>query len=311
MCYNYLLKTIDFINERKKRETPIENNASDLLFLKKKRKFEQPFLDSQWNDMTPKKEIDFSFLKPIDAKSETNGFSSDPNRLPNCNSSTEFSFDYNNKKQNSQCKLSDQIEELIKIKINSNNDNKKIDLEENNLDFHNKFFNNEKNNVVKNSERSELKNVGETLFSYFNCDKINDKGNNKSSGTKVMMNNKFVYSNCKGTNLYLYSNNIQQTKETFLINAGRRRSKYRGVSKNGNQWQVLLMANKSKSYVGTYTNEDIAARVYDILSIKYRGDKAKTNFIYSESQIRKIFNTDIDVKANNLNEIISDLLKDN
>lgn len=192
MSYNYFLKTVDFVTELKKIETPNENNISDLLFLQKKRKMDQSFLDSQWNGMTPKKEVDFSFSKQIDVKSEANAFSSEPNRLANCNSSTEFSFDYNIEKQNSQCKLSDQIEKLIKIKINSNNDNKKRDLEENNLDFNNKYFNIEKNNCVKNTERAKIKNVNNNLFSYYNCDKINIEGNKKASGTKVMMNNKFV-----------------------------------------------------------------------------------------------------------------------
>ena len=126
-----------------------------------------------------------------------------------------------------------------------------------------------------------------------------------------MINNKLVYSNSTGTNLYHYSNNVQKSKKIIFIDVGRRRSKYRGVSKNGNQWQVLIMINKSKSYVGTYTTEDFAARVYDILAIKNRGNKAKTNFIYSESQIRKICNTDIDIKSKNLKEIISELLKEN
>jgi len=192
MSYNYFLKTVDFVTEFKKRETPNENNVSDLLLLQKKRKMDQSFLDSQWNGMTPKKEVDFSFSKQIDVKSETNDFSSKPNRLANYNSSTEFSFDYNNKKQKSQCKLSDQIEKLIKIKINSNNDNNKIDLEENNLDFNNKYFNIEKNNCVKNTEKATIKNDNNNSFSFFNCGKINVEGNKKTSGTEVMMNKKFV-----------------------------------------------------------------------------------------------------------------------
>ena len=125
-----------------------------------------------------------------------------------------------------------------------------------------------------------------------------------------MINNKLVYSNSNGTYLYQYSNNFQKTKKIKFINVGHRRSKYRGVSKNGNQWQVLFMVNKSKSYVGTYTSEDLAARVYDIMAIKYRGNKAKTNFLYSETQIRKIFNNDIDIKSKNVKEKILELLKE-
>jgi hypothetical protein len=126
-----------------------------------------------------------------------------------------------------------------------------------------------------------------------------------------MINNKLVYSNSNGTNSHQYSNNFQKSKKILFINVGRRRSKYRGVSKNGNQWQVLFMVNKNKSYVGTYTSEDFAARVYDIMAIKNRGNKAKTNFIYSETQIRKICNTEIDIKSKNFKEKISELLKEN
>ena len=60
-----------------------------------------------------------------------------------------------------------------------------------------------------------------------------------------------------------------------------RSSKYRGVSKNGIGWQVLLMFNRNKAYIGTYRSEELAARIYDILSIKKLGLKYKTNFLYS------------------------------
>ena len=75
-------------------------------------------------------------------------------------------------------------------------------------------------------------------------------------------------------------------------------------SKNGNQWQVLLMFKKSKSYVGSYNSEEIAAKIYDILAIKLRGVKARTNFKYSYEQIKKIGDTDFDKNSKNLEEII-------
>ena len=99
MCNYYLLRIINFINNRKNKQVPIENNVSDLLFLQKKRKSDQPFLNYQWNYMTPKKEVDFSLLKQTELKSETNAFSLEPNGLSYYNSSSELSFDYNNKKK--------------------------------------------------------------------------------------------------------------------------------------------------------------------------------------------------------------------
>jgi len=326
MCNYYLLRIINFITNRINRETPIENNVSDLLFLQKKRKSEESFLDYQWKCMTPKKEVDFSLLNQSNAKLGTNAFSSESNGLSNYNNSTGFSFDYNNKKQNSPYKRLNEIENLINKIINSNKENQKIDLEKNDMDFHQKFFNNEKNEIAKNNDISKFKNVNRKSNNLFRVMNVNSNGNdfiennygkknvednNKKSELKVMINNKLVYTNSNGTNLYHCSNNFQKSKKIIFIDVGRRRSKYRGVSKNGNQWQVLIMINKSKSYVGTYTTEDFAARVYDILAIKNRGNKAKTNFIYSDSQIKKICNTDINIKAKNLKEIITELLKEN
>jgi len=69
-----------------------------------------------------------------------------------------------------------------------------------------------------------------------------------------------------------------------------RSSKYRGVSKNGNQWQVLIMANKEKKYIGSYTTELEAARAYDKVALQSHGHKAKTNFDYTPDEIKQIQN---------------------
>jgi hypothetical protein len=43
-----------------------------------------------------------------------------------------------------------------------------------------------------------------------------------------------------------------------------RGSRYRGISKNGrNSWQVLVMVNRNKKYVGAIYDEIKAARIYD------------------------------------------------
>lgn len=46
-----------------------------------------------------------------------------------------------------------------------------------------------------------------------------------------------------------------------------RGSKFRGVSRNGKLWQVLIMIKNKKRYVGSYTNENEAAKAYDFTSI--------------------------------------------
>ena len=299
MSYNYLLKAINDTTNIKNREILNESKSSDLLFIQKKRKSEQSFLDFQWNCMTPKKELEFSFLKQYAAKSENNIFTSKQNGFSNYNSSTGLSFDYNNKEQKFRYNSPKQIENLIKNIINSNNENQKKNSEQIDFDFHEKLYKKEKKDIAKSTEISKLENVKDNNFIENNYGKKNAE-----------YNNKLVYSNSKETDLYHYSNDFEQSKKIFLIDVGRRRSKYKGVSKNGNQWQVLVMINKNKSYVGTYPTEDLAARIYDIFVIKSKGDKAKTNFIYSESQIRKICNAHIDIKSNNLNQIISELLKE-
>lgn len=38
-----------------------------------------------------------------------------------------------------------------------------------------------------------------------------------------------------------------------------RGSKFRGISKNGNSWQILLMINRQKIYLGTLPTEELAA----------------------------------------------------
>ena len=68
-----------------------------------------------------------------------------------------------------------------------------------------------------------------------------------------------------------------------------RTSKYRGVSKNGNKWQVHMMINKKNKYFGTYDSEEFAAQIYDIISIKNKGFKAITNYKYNFNQIEEIF----------------------
>jgi len=67
-----------------------------------------------------------------------------------------------------------------------------------------------------------------------------------------------------------------------------RGSKFRGISKNGNSWQILVMINRQKKYLGTLPSEEQAARFYDRVSIQYQGLKAKTNFAYTAAQVDQI-----------------------
>ena len=57
-----------------------------------------------------------------------------------------------------------------------------------------------------------------------------------------------------------------------------RNSLFRGVSKNGNKWQVLFMNEKIKYYLGNYESEEVAAQIYDIFADKICRKKTKQIF---------------------------------
>jgi hypothetical protein len=67
-----------------------------------------------------------------------------------------------------------------------------------------------------------------------------------------------------------------------------RGSKYRGISKNGSSWQILVMINRKKRYVGKLPSEIHAARFYDLVSIQYQGDLAKCNFPYNKREVLQL-----------------------
>ena len=124
---------------------------------------------------------------------------------------------------------------------------------------------------------------------------LNIENNNE---IKALKNNKVVYINRDLLNSYSSSRNIKKINNiTFFVEKNKRSSKYRGVSKNGYQFQVLMMVNNNKYYIGSYPSEELAARIYDVLAIKNRGTKARTNFAYNKNQIKKIYENEIDIKS--------------
>lgn len=69
-----------------------------------------------------------------------------------------------------------------------------------------------------------------------------------------------------------------------------RQSKFIGVSKNGNYWQVLKNFNKVKKYIGGYTNELEAAIAYDFYSMVIDHKRARTNFSYTKEEVKEMVN---------------------
>ena len=192
------------------------------------------------------------------------------------------------------------FKDIFKKQLDNDNKNSKLNPSEYNIIIKNKYFNitntvseekiNDNNNNIININKKELSSSAEP------------ENNNE---VKVLKNNKAVYVNSCLLNSPSSSKNLKKLNKIAFIGRSKRSSKFRGVSKNGNQWQVLLMHKKGKSYVGTYNSEEFAAKIYDILAIKYRGVKARTNFKYSFQQIKKIGETDFDIKSKNLEDIIT------
>ena len=92
--------------------------------------------------------------------------------------------------------------------------------------------------------------------------------------------------------------NSAKNDENSEKNIKPRGSKFRGVSRNGNQWQVLIMVNKKKRYVGSYSKEDDAARAYDKVALQNHGSKAKTNFDYTKKEVEEILSSPQLLKIN-------------
>ena len=250
----------------------IERNNSEIPFLNKKRNFEQSIFYNGFNNINPHKEVDFTLHRKIEEKNEAYEFveAEEPNNLKGPSDQSVFN---NYKISDFEKQKLIEIEKLIKKLIT-------INLESENQ-------NTKDNNILKGDKGISIiinKKIDES-------DNINDVNSNQS-------------------NLLSNSKNLNKLNKVTLKGRGKRWSKYRGVSKNGNQWQVLIMLHKRKSYIGTYSTEEMAARIYDILSIRNRGVKAKTNFLYNEKQIKKIRSNKIDIRAKNINEIISNLLKE-
>ena len=144
-----------------------------------------------------------------------------------------------------------------------------------NENYYDNFINkkNEINNnvdLINNKDHSLcLDNNSNKYYNYFNV----IHSINKNENINIGKNKKEKSSAKKNKNIH---------KKTLKINS--RSSKYRGVSKNGNKWQVHIMINKKNHYIGIYDSEEIAARKYDLESIKKNGPKAITNFKYNLMQ---------------------------
>ena len=216
--------------------------------------------------------------------------------------------------------LKDNFDKILFLgnKRNNNAYNPSLSQNENKIEI-NKYINN-KNEInnefeIKNYLNNKIDKINmlnnKTLYIENTTNIINrnneinlneeDLGDNK----KVVINNKSVFVN----KLILKEKDKNIKKKIRNPNLRNRISKYRGVSKNGAGWQTIMMFKKNRPYIGTYNSEELAARIYDIASIKKKGIKYKTNFLYNNEQIYRILNTDINFNDPNISKIISELIK--
>ena len=159
------------------------------------------------------------------------------------------------------------IEEFYDVKTN------KFGIYKNTFEYFNKILSKDENESIN---KKDIK---------FKIDK-----SNKIKIIRILKNNKLVYNNnidnnnINNENISFYNNNYSNK----LFKKFLRSSSFRGVSKNGNKWQVLFMNNKKKYYLGNFYSEKLAAIIYDIFALKYKGKKASTNYYYTDEQITKI-----------------------
>eukprot|EP00347_Sterkiella_histriomuscorum_P007175 403349972 len=86
-------------------------------------------------------------------------------------------------------------------------------------------------------------------------------------------------------------------KSLYLQTRSQRGSKFRGVSKNGKKWQVMIVKGIAKKYLGAISNELRAAKLYDKYAMIIQGLQAKTNFSYTKKQITELLEDDDDQGA--------------
>ena len=221
-----------------------------------------------------------------------------PNDEAKCGISEEETNKSGEKKEILEDKINLQDDFHIEIKNNNQFDSGK-QIEKKNSNLSDIKINNEENLKIF-SEIACQNNSNSNKEIIINNPKINFKLSHKDY-VRIKKNNKMVYINSNST-LSENKNNLKVNRVIFAKST-KRGSKYRGVSKNGNLWQVLIMHKKHNFYIGSFSSEEIAARVYDIKSYELKGNNAKTNFVYSEKELEII--RKIDVNSKDINETIS------
>lgn len=211
-------------------------------------------------------------IKPylINNSINNSNFNFDSNHLQELSFKYIFykNIEYINSIINNNTKTNSNIKNTI---INSNSNSNIIMINSNNIN-NNNFISNTYNHINDNNKYKDSNSIYLTnkidmkKKIFFNVIHAKNKRSIKkyikqtenNNEIKVLKNNKVVYVNTFLLNSYYTYKNIKKFNKITFISKNKRSSKYRGVSKNGNQWQVLMMVNKNKKYIGSYPSEELA-----------------------------------------------------
>jgi hypothetical protein len=87
----------------------------------------------------------------------------------------------------------------------------------------------------------------------------------------------------------------------------KQRASFIGVSKNGTNWQSLIVINNVKVYLGTYKTQKEAAVMFDFHSMVVKYKSARVNFDYSARDFMKMIEIFIGKFDQNENEFVPNL----
>ena len=266
-------------------------------------------------DLTIQNNLIFDTIFPIEVENNLQKINSENNG----GNSLEYSLD--NKHKNSIENLQKYSKNLRKINtinndtrqkkiLSINNNNKQFNctqlyLKKNSYDYNKLFIENCDNIYLNKSVSKKVIIKNEIEINKNNSEKNNSNDNNNNNlkeYIRIKKNNKIVF-----MNKYLIK---QKTKKNDVTKKRFRKSMYRGVTKNGKKYQVIISYKNNNKYYGVYPTDEIAARAYDIISIKNKGIKARTNFKYDLHQIQKISEVNIDFNAKNICEKIINLIEE-
>ena len=186
------------------------------------------------------------------------------------------------------------INSLLDLFNNNNINNSKENENLINNILNNNNLSNDNNNISNDNNNNNISNENNIIINFCNIFHSKSKNSidiNKNNKTSLEVNEnikQYKIKKIKNTNKFI-------NKKRNIFKTSNKISRYRGVSLNKNKWQAYIWMNKKNTYLGTYSCEKMAAKIYDVIAIKKSGFKAKTNFKYNSNEIKKINNSNIDI----------------